>query len=322
MEPITHTPDSKDPNWNESYYFIFYDKEQKIGGMSRIGFKPNKPEGMTFLFLFLPNGDVAAYHQTDDCSEYPHTLKVFGMSHETQQDGTWRYKFEGSLVVVENSEDLPRARENPEYIKDLVETSIELTLEPIHHEYEYSEHMTSESLELGKKSGDKHWEQIGRVSGTIRIEDKEYEIRKCMGQRDHTHGIRDWTGIGNWFYFVVWFDENLCINPAAIVMEDGRLGTGGFIYKDKENIPLMDIKIKSHEFGIDGIFPIKTELQLIDANGDTYLLTAEPGDIIPVPFTDAEGNESVLVQSFGRFQLDRNQGGYGSYEVLRRMDKN
>ncbi|GAH92799.1 unnamed protein product, partial [marine sediment metagenome] len=35
---------------------MFYDKEINLGGMSRIGFKPNKPEGMTFLFLFLPDG--------------------------------------------------------------------------------------------------------------------------------------------------------------------------------------------------------------------------------------------------------------------------
>ncbi|MEM2128775.1 MAG: hypothetical protein QXN86_03855, partial [Candidatus Methanomethylicaceae archaeon] len=46
---------------NESYYFVFYDQKQKIGGMTRLGFKPNKEEGMTFLFLFLPDGTVAGY---------------------------------------------------------------------------------------------------------------------------------------------------------------------------------------------------------------------------------------------------------------------
>ncbi|MFW9920324.1 MAG: hypothetical protein ACFFED_12045, partial [Candidatus Thorarchaeota archaeon] len=286
MEPITHPPNSNDSNWNESYYFIFYDKKEKIGGMSRIGFKPNKPEGMTFFFLFLPNGDVAAYHQTDEGSAYPEALRVMGMSHSPQSDDTWKYKLEGSLVVVENSEHLPLARKEPQYIKDLVEASIDLNLRPIHKEYEYSEHMTPESLELGKKSGDKHWEQIGKVSGTIRIEDRVIEISECMGQRDHTHGIRDWTGIGNWFYFVVWFNDNLCINPAAIVMEDGRLGTGGFLFKDGENIPLVDIKLKSHDFGENGVFPTQTTLEITDARRNTHTLIGKPGDIIPVPFID------------------------------------
>ena len=64
MEKITHIDKStKHPEWNESYYFVFYSKKDKLGGMSRIGFKPNKQEGMTFLFLFLPDGSVAGYHQ-------------------------------------------------------------------------------------------------------------------------------------------------------------------------------------------------------------------------------------------------------------------
>jgi hypothetical protein len=43
MEKITHIDKStKHPEWNESYYFVFYSKKDKLGGMSRIGFKPNK----------------------------------------------------------------------------------------------------------------------------------------------------------------------------------------------------------------------------------------------------------------------------------------
>ena len=52
MEPITHSIKSDHPEWNESYYLAFLNKEHNIGGVSRIGFKPNKQEGMTFFFLF------------------------------------------------------------------------------------------------------------------------------------------------------------------------------------------------------------------------------------------------------------------------------
>jgi len=321
MEPITHKPNSENPKWNESYYFIFYDKKNKIGGMSRIGFKPNKPEGMTFLFLFLPDGSVAAFSAHDEANEYPNKLKVEGMSHQPNEDGTWNYTFSGSMVVVEDSEDLPRAREDPNLIKNLVETKLDLHFKPIHEEYEYSAYMTPESLELGKKSGDMHWEQIALVDGTIKIEETIYEISDCLAQRDHTHGIRDWTNVGNWLYFVVWFNKNLAINPAAIIMEDGRLSTGGFLFKDGKNIPLMEIKLKSHEFRNDGVFPKSTVLEIIDANGDTHILRGTPGDIIPIPFEDADGNKSILVQAFGSFQLDDIKGGYGSYEVLRRLNK-
>jgi hypothetical protein len=318
MEPLTHKSSSDDPNWNESYYFVFYDKEQRIGGMSRVGFKPNKPEGMTFLFLFLPDGSVATFHATDECLGYPEFLRVEGMVHECKEDGKWRYRFEGQLIIVENPETLPEARQKPELIADIVEGALDLEFNAINDTYEYSEHMAPESLERGKKTGDEHWEQIAIINGKVRIGERTYEIRDAMGQRDHTHGIRDWTGVRNWFYFVVWFNQQLAINPAAVVGEDGGLGTGGFLFRNGENIPLTSIRILTHEIRSDDRFPIQTEMELVDANGEKHILKAAPGPIIPVPFTDENGRTSILIQSFGSFELNGFKGGFGSYETLSR----
>lgn len=318
MEPLTHKLSSDEPNWNESFYFIFYDKDNEIGGMSRVGFKPNKKEGMTFFFVFLPDGSVGSYHANDDGSSYPDALRVENLEHECKSEKLWRYTFEGPMLILNNPEDFLQAKEKPEVISDLVGAKIDLQYAPINQSYEYSEHMTLESREIGKKSGDRHWEQIGKVTGTVKIGEQEYEIDSCLGQRDHTHGIRDWTGVGNWFYFVIWFDENLAINPAAILLEDGRISTGGFLYKGGENIPLREIYITEHSYRKGGVFPVYTELQIADANGDEHTLRAKPGAIMPVPFRDKDGAVSVLIQSFGEFELDDRIGGYGSYEVLRK----
>ncbi|MHA3964402.1 MAG: DUF7065 domain-containing protein [Candidatus Thorarchaeota archaeon SMTZ1-45] len=320
MEPVTHNP-SKHIEWNESYYFIFYDKTNRIGGMSRIGFKPNKREGMTFFFLFLPNGSVGVYHANDDAAMYPNSLEVASVRHNFIEDGEWQYSFEGPLLILTNPKDFVKIKEDPSVISDLVGGKIDLKFRAINETYEYSEHMTSESLEIGKKSGDKHWEQMGKVCGTIKVGDEIYDIDGCIGQRDHTHGIRDWTGVGNWFYFVVWFDEKLALNPAAVIMDDGRIGSGGFIYKDGENIPLKTIRMLEHSYQDNGIFPLSTKLELIDDRGQKYILKAIPGEIIPVPFTGDSGNVSFLIQSFGSFQLNDIDGGYGSYEVLRRINQ-
>ncbi|RDE14376.1 MAG: hypothetical protein C4K47_04300 [Candidatus Thorarchaeota archaeon] len=318
MEPITHPPASKNPEWNESYYFVFYDKANRIGGMSRVGFKPNKPEGMTFFFLFLPDGSAAGYHATDRCENYPSRLRVEQMSHISVGDGTWKYVFDGSMVVVKDPEKLPEAREKPDLISDLLEVKMDVGFRPIHQEYEYSEHMTAEALELGKKSGDKHWEQIAKVNGLIRLGDAELHLKNVIGQRDHTHGIRDWTGVGNWFYFVIWFNDRLAVNPAAIMTDDGRLGAGGFLFQNGKNIPLREIRLVKHELRKDALLPAGTELELIDARGKKHRLVARPGSMIPLPFLDEKGTKSILVQSFGQFELDGTTGGYGSYETLKR----
>ena len=73
-----------------------------------------------------------------------------------------------------------------------------------------------------------------------------------------------------------------------------------------------------HSYREGGVFPLSTELRIIDANGSEHNLKAKPGRIVPVPFRDNDGAVSVLIQSFGEFELDGRRGGYGSYEVLRK----
>ncbi len=319
MEPIIHNNlITNHPEWNESYYFVFYDNTQKLGGMSRIGFKPNKNEAMTFFFLFLPDGSAAGYFQTIKLKEFTNRLKVKGMSHGWHFDKTWDYTFKGNMIFVKNSRNLPDVKVNPKLIQYVRPVEINLKFNPLNEPYEYSKYMTPESLEIGKKSGDKHWEQIGEVNGNLWLDNEKFSIKDCLGQRDHTYGVRDWTGVGNWFYYVIWFNKNLAINPAAIITDDGRLSTGGFLFKNGKNIPLKTIKIIDHQFEADGIYPISSILEIVDNDGILHSLKAEVGPIIPVPFTDDKGNQSILIQSFGDFELDGIKEGYGTFETLRK----
>ena len=320
MERIIHKDKlTNHPEWNESYYFVFFDKKSNIGGMSRIGFKPNKNEGMTFFFLFLADGSAAGFHQEIKLKDFSENLQVGGMSHNWQKDETWKYSFKGRMIFVADPLSLPKVREDPKLILKSEKVLMDLTFNPFNEVYEYSKYMTPESLEIGKKSGDKHWEQIGMVNGKIKIGQVEYNVNSVLGQRDHTYGVRDWTGVGNWLYYVVWFNENLAINPAAIVTDDGRVSVGGFLFRDGKNIPLRTIQIIKQEFDKQGVYPISSELQIIDNLGEEHNLKAEVGPIVPVPFKDKEGNQSILIQSFGKFELDGIKGGFGTFETLRKV---
>ena len=320
MEPLTHLSLCTDHSeWNESYYFVFYDKKSDLGGMTRLGFKPNKQEGMTFFFLFLPNGSAAGYFQERKVKDYTTSLKVGGIRHDYQSYQRWKYLFQGKMIFVKNSEDLPNVRKYPELINKTEKVKMDINFKPINETYEYSDHMTPESLKIGKKAGDKHWEQIGSLIGNIQIGHKNFKIDNALGQRDHTYGVRDWTNVGNWLYYVVWFDESLTINPASIITEDGRISTGGFLFKDGKNIPLRTIDVVDQQYREDGVFPISSTLKIVDTIGNNYILKAQVGSIIPVPFIDSKGNQSILVQSMGKFELNDRKGGYGSFETLRKV---
>ena len=304
--------------WNESYYFVFYDKKLNLGGMTRLGFKANKNEGSAFLILFLPNGSAAMVTSTVATpDERRKDMRAGGMSHQRLPDGSWRYTFEGTMVVSKSPENLPRAKQHPQYIDRLSQVSLDLSFTPFSDTYEYSENMTAESRELGRKSGDAHWEQIGTAEGHVKLDNETFQVRNVIGQRDHTHGVRDWTGIGDWLYYVVWFDEDLCINPAAIVAEDGRISSGGFIFEHGENVPIRSIRVISQEFR-DNVYPVSSKIEVTDALNRRHILEGKPRAIVPVPFTDDQGGLSVLTQSFGEFVLDGRGGGYGSFETLRK----
>ena len=331
MEQLTHAIDSKNSEWNESYYFAFFDKKNNIGGVSRIGFKPNKPERMTFFILFFPDGKkIAIYNKVEHIKEYSNPFRVGFVEHNCQSDGKWSYLFEGKMIVLENPEDLSNLQESSKFTllkkllrKELYKKRIKMNLSfnPISEVYEYSKYMTPESLEIGKKAGDKHWEQIADISGEIQIANDTYKVDNTLGQRDHTYGVRDWTGVGNWLYYVIWFNKNLAINPAAIVMDDGKMSSGGFLFKNGKNIPIKTIKIIEQKFREENVFPISSELEIVDYSGEKHVLKANAGTIVPIPFRDNEGNKSYLIQSFGNFKLNEISGGYGTFETLRKAKK-
>ena len=317
LEKLVHTPNNH-PEWNESFYFCFSDRENKLNAMTRLGLKPNKDEAMTFFLVFLPDGSVAGYRDTEgihgDWGSHEWIAK--GMKFTPNKDGTWHYTYTGPMIQVEKPGDFPRASQDKSLIKAVLPTRMDIHFKPIHPEYEYSEHMTPESLEIGKKAGDEHWEQIGLIEGTLTLGKTSYKISRQIGQRDHTYGVRDWTGVGDWLYYVVWFNETLAANPAAIVMEDGRVSWGGFIYKDGVNQPILEMRVLDQQF-YDGVIPISSKLELVTADGETHLLEGKAGPTVPLPFFDASGKMSVLSQCFGEFTLDDVKGGYGSFETLR-----
>ncbi len=315
LETLTH-PCGSHIEWNESYYLAFYSKEQKFGGVTRIGFKPNKNEAMTFFLLFLPDETVAVYQTTEAIrsDSYPRDLQVGGMNHHRNHDGTWHYSFAGDMVLLKNPHDLLKIRLEPS-VGSSIKAAMNLSFAPINPTYEYSSRMTKESRELGKKAGDAHWEQIAKVQGEIVLGKQTFRLTNVLGQRDHTHGVRDWTGIDQWLYYVVWFSEDFACNPAAIISGE-KVSTGGFIFKKGRNIALKKIRVLEQQFS-DDMFPINSKLQLIDEDNCEHILVGKAGKAVPIPFVGQKGELSILTQSFGSFEMDGVTGGYGTFETLK-----
>ena len=154
------------------------------------------------------------------------------------------------------------------------------------------------------------------MQGSVSFGSQSFKLTNDLGQRDHTHGVRDWTGIGNWLYYVIWFSEKFACNPAAIISDEGKVSTGGFIFKNGRNIAIKEIRVLDQQFS-DNILPINSKLQLLDEDGKTHVLTGKAGPTVPIPFASKKGEISILTQSFGTFEMDGVSNGYGTFETLR-----
>jgi hypothetical protein len=321
-EPLAHSAKSS-TEWDESYYFVFFDRTQNLGCMTRLGFKPNKDEGMAFFILFFPDGSAGSYQNMKriDDNTRKKKLQAGQVIHQPRLDGEWKYQLQANITITRRPEDLGNIDQHPELVSKVMPISINVTFSPLNDAYEYGQNMSQKSREIGKKVADAHWGQTGKVKGQIKLGDKVFSLEEAMGQRDHTHGLREWTGIASWLYYAVWFSEKLCINSAALVTEDGEISSGGFIFKNGKNIPIKSIRILDQEFQGD-VFPVSSKLELVDEFDGTHVLEGRAGSVVPVPFIDKEDNTSILAQSFGNFTFDSLTEGYGYFETLRRTQPN
>jgi predicted secreted hydrolase len=88
-----------------------------------------------------------------------------------------------------------------------------------------------------------HYEQAGRISGTIRIDNEMFNF-SGHGQRDHSWGVRDTRVPTHWRWFSCQFGEDLCLNATRVETLAFR-SYGGYVYhrfeirgEAKINVPI------------------------------------------------------------------------------------
>lgn len=116
----------------------------------------------------------------------------------------------------------------------------------------------------------------------------------------------------------------------GLITETGGIFSHGAVVSREYGIPAVTNiinackifttgQIVDQKYREDEVLPISSILNILDALGRKYILKAEIGPIVPIPFVDHEGNKSILVQSMENFELNGIKGGYGSFETLRRV---
>jgi phosphohistidine swiveling domain-containing protein len=198
-----------------------------------------------------------------------------------------------------------------------------LTLEPTTAAVDFCEVLTPEVLESLRGLGSHHVEQSGRWRGTLEV-DGQTLVFDGRGSRDHSWGRRNWDSADHWRLFMAPISDRLAVH-ALIVSAEGRLVTGGFLWRDgrTELIDRVEYAADRDRHGR----PRSFELELATASGPVRLRgTIEQTITIPV---DPERRlwrhfagrpyRLLLHENFTRYEVEgEGETGFGMAEFTER----
>ncbi|HPC27174.1 MAG TPA: hypothetical protein PKX17_00450 [Candidatus Methanomethylicus sp.] len=292
-------PVGSHPEWNESFYFNFYDRENEIFAFMRIGLKPNRNEKNVFCCFLLPDGSLVGMKDNEPMANS--ALKAKGLSFvKILPEKKWALNFNGYLARLGGQK------------PDPVKVSFSIGFECMNEVFNYRECVSGIKEQISQSVASEHLEQFGKVTGALSIGGSEYLV-KGMGERDHSWGVRDWNAPKMWVWLTCQFSEEYALNVTKLVVPEGEVDAG-FIHLKGRNVPLVKAEIQT-EFAEVGP-PKSLRMVLTDKEGVSHKVTAVAVRQAALPFQSDDGRRlSVLYEPLARYEYN-GMVGYGVAEYL------
>lgn len=270
--------------WNDSLYFNCYDPSKEVGIVTRIGILPNQGQANVLMLAFA-GAEVAGAH-----------VRV-----EERPSGDWddlavggvRYRVAGPFVRCEIVSEV-----------EGMKASLEVT--PFTPAVSYHGVHGNLTDTYGVAAG--HYEQSCRVTGWVEIGGERVAL-EGWGQRDHSWGIRDWSGVEWWYWVSPVFGDDLSLNVFK-ASGGGGTSTGGMLWMAGTAAPVVsaEIEVESDAEGRQQRARVRAsdaEARTIEVEGTRIALASLPA------------GTAVVEEAFFRF-THGDRTGFGIFEYLRR----
>jgi hypothetical protein len=323
-------PNTGESNFNESAYYNFYDRRERLGGFVRLGNRPNEGYAEMTVCLYLPDGTVGFMYQRPEIKDN-RAHDAGGAKFEVIKPfEQHRVSYTGKVCVLKNPlemADPARAfRSNP-YSRALLEI-------------DYAATSPGWGGELREKRGDQwvspessgnpeaqfakgHLEQLGRATGKLVLtsegNDREFEI-DGLGLRDHSWGPRYWQAPKYYRWLTMNFDQDLGGMATITVNRDGSERPGGFIArKGQPFVNIAKVDVQTEFAGEQQLHDkIKVTCQTVDG-GAPIVITGKVLSMIPLRNRRA-GIVTRIAEGMTEWNWD-GRIGYGLSEYLDHFDE-
>ncbi|MHA1492301.1 MAG: DUF7064 domain-containing protein [Promethearchaeota archaeon] len=242
------------PFHNESWYFNFIDRPNKVFFVTRLSFHMDKKNSQILLFLVI-DGKARIYLKENPVDKMPDNwefdtkVKYYCIKPMKQ----WRIKFENSKINLDINFEGRFSVYSSAVGEDIIASIKKGVIEP------------------DQVAAQMHYEQPMIATGILNLKKKGeiIETRNIKGfsQRDHSWGIRDWVRIDGWNWVSAQF-ENETINLYTVDALGKNILQGGIIYfKDGDKTKIEKIEVTT-KYKDDGKTPVSSTFVFTDEKGE------------------------------------------------------
>jgi hypothetical protein len=317
-----------EPNFNESMYINCFDPVSQVGGWFRMGNRANEGTGEMTICLYLP----PAAHGGERTVAF-----MFKRPKVTTNDAfdaagmTWtiitpfedlRLDYTGKVLLLDDPAQMADPKQaftdNP-----YGECEVHLTFTGQGRPSMFGGEPDTPHETPGEEFAKGHYEQLIQASGTIRVGEREWEMRG-HGLRDHSWGPRFWQA--PWYYR--WLTGNVNSDfgfmASRVAKKDGPGTRGGFVWENGEMYLCDDCRITTTTRGDEHYHDRILGVLRSSRAGKEWAFSGEVMDLIPLRNRrqDPDGNWLMTRISEGMTRWTVESGafagqvGYGLSEYL------
>jgi len=301
-DDYTH-PLGPEPNFNESVYFNFFDREQRRGGFLRIGNRANEGYAELTVIVYEPDGSALFNYKRPPISSND-GWNAGGLSVEVLVPGEkLRTKYEGSAVFLAD----PRAMQDPgKAFKENPHRRLALDLV---HEGVGPLYGHVGKPGDGNEFARAHFEQHMKVSGTLAVDGGAAVEIRGHGLRDHSWGPRYWQSTPSYRWITGNFGDDLGM---VISIVGDRVG--GVFHKGDELLRITAVELDTdYEPGTRYHSGLRANVALSD--GSKHRIEGRVRGFIPLRNRRA-GQNTHIGEGMTEYTLDGKRVGYGLSEYL------
>jgi hypothetical protein len=299
-------------NFNESMYFNFFDREQRLGGFLRIGNRPNEGHAETTVCLYRPDGSVVFNFKRAQISDNA-GFDAGGMRFEVEEPFEKLHaSYEGKACHLARPLEMADPRRaftsNP-----FVPVQVDLAIEGVGPMAGGERKAPASHQEQQFARG--HYEQHHRATGRVRIGDEDHDF-DGLGLRDHSWGPRSWQAPRSYRWLTANFGDDFGFMGSWIVSGDGTETRAGFVHRGRDLVPVRHLELET-DFSKEQEVHESLRLRLDCVDGNSLHVQGRVLSLIPLR-NRKEGRSTRISEGMTEWSC-QGRTGYGLSEYLDQM---